>query len=242
MPSFYNPNFNINDKYIMLQGDENHHLVHVMRKKQGDTVNILNGSGLTAVCTIESVSKKLTKCKVESMEESARSNSRLSAAFALLKNKHDHLIIEKLTELGVSEFFPVITDRTIKRPKDSVLKKFQSTALTAVKQCDNPFTPRINDAIGLKDFLNKIKQTEYQLIIASETENKVFLKDIDLKEKVCILVGPEGGFSEEELELFKEKGLYSVSLGSHILRAETAAIAFSSQIISFFQQQYGIFF
>ncbi len=242
MPSFYNPDFNIDDKHIILQGDENHHLVHVMRKKSGETIDILNGKGLTAHCKIESTSKKQTKCKVSSIQESFRSASKISAAFALLKNKNDHLIVEKLTELGVSEFFPVVTDRTIKRPKDSVVKKFVSTALAAVKQCDNPFVPQIHDALDLKDFLKKISSTDTQLMVASETEEKVYIRDIDVSRNVCILIGPEGGFSESEQSLLKEGNYITISLGSHILRAETAAISFTAQLINHIQGRGEIFF
>ncbi len=242
MPSFYNPEFNVKDKYITLQGDENHHLVHVMRKKTGEAIDILNGKGITAHCIIESTSKKQTKCKVSSIQESFRSKSRISTAFALLKNKNDHLIIEKLTELGVSEFYPLVTDRTIKRPKDSVVKKFYSTAMTAVKQCDNPFIPVIHETLDLKDFIKKITSTNTQLIIASESEEKIYLKDIELDNNVCIIIGPEGGFSESERTFFKEGNLLTVSLGSHILRAETAAISFTSQLINMIQSNGEIFF
>ncbi len=240
MPSCYLPKLTIKDKSARIEGEEFHHLYHVFRKKTDDEIMLTSGNGILARAKITSIEKRSMTANIITSEEIIKSNSIVAAAFSLLKNKHDHLIVEKLTELGVKEFFPIICEHTIRKNSDNILDKLTKVAISAIKQCDNAFLPRINPVMTLEKFIVGIEEKDYELIIALETGEDRLLSDILIengKRNICFLIGPEGGFSPEEIRFIKEKEIKTFTLGNHVLRAETAAITTTAQIIGNYLQQ-----
>ena len=143
-------------------------------------------------------------------------------------------IIEKLTELGVKKFFPMKTDFTIKKFNDKTKLKYHKTAISAIKQCDNAFLPQISDISSFNMITSKIIEEGYFPIVASERENATTLKEAFCNlsvEKICLFIGPEGGFSDREFQYFENNNFAKIKLGNHILRAETAAISAVSELI-----------
>ncbi|MBC8384763.1 MAG: 16S rRNA (uracil(1498)-N(3))-methyltransferase [Candidatus Cloacimonetes bacterium] len=237
MPCFYTPSLKKDDKIISISGDEHHHIKNVFRKNIGDDILLTNGNGILAEAKIESISKKEIDVEIVSANEVQISEPKIAVAFSLLKNKHDNLIIEKLTELGVKDFFPIITERTVRKTSKNTEEKFEKVAISAIKQCDNAFVPKINQTQSLDNLLRSIR--DFQPIVALEIGKHQTISRIaaEIQKPICVIIGPEGGFSEEEIELFQQKEIPPFSLGNHILRAETAAISSVSQLLEFYLKE-----
>lgn len=231
MPSFYTPHLKKTDLTLTIDGEEFHHIFHVFRKRIADNILLTNGSGLLAEAEIISLEKKQLSVKIGRLEEKQKSFPAIAAAFPLLKNKHDLLIVEKLTELGISEFYPLDTARTVRLASESTIKKFEKAAIAAIKQCDNAFLPTIRPVQKPAELMENL--TTFQAVAALETGQYRTLSSV-LREmenrSICLIIGPEGGFTAEEMELFQQK-IPTFTLGNHILRSETAAIA-AAAIIS----------
>jgi 16S rRNA (uracil1498-N3)-methyltransferase len=234
MPCFYVPDLKKTAENIWITGEEFHHIVHVRRKKVGDHIDLTNGNGLLADTIITEIGKKKLTVEIRDTKEIKASQPKIAVAFSLLKSKHDNLVIEKLAELGVKEFFPLITERSVRKISPNTTEKFRKAAIAAIKQCDNAFLPEINLPLEINDALEQITNSGFSIIVALETGERNSLNDALAKvadENICILIGPEGGFSSQEIELFDQRKLIPVTLGNHILRAETASIVAVSQIL-----------
>ncbi len=226
MPSYYFPQLSKSSSELILDSDEHHHLSRVKRAKIGQIILLNNGNGLLADAEILSIDKKESRLRIIDIKEIALLEPGFSIAFSLLKNQHDELIVEKCTELGAREFFPLICENTVRTPGKNTLARFEKTALAAIKQCDYPYLPKIHEPQKLEEALGKIKRS-YLPVVACENEEKHWLKDVVHEGDICFIIGPEGGFDPKEFNLFE--ALPKISLSENILRAETAAIAAAAQ-------------
>ena len=237
MPCFYTPELKKDDRKITITGEEFHHITHVFRKIENDEILLTNGKGLLAKAKIVDINKKDLTVHILEIKEEKPSTPAIAVAFPLLKNKHDSLIVEKLTELGVKDFFPIVTKRTIRQATKKIIEKFKKVAISAIKQCDNAFLPKIHEVSSLKELLEKIKSCDFQPVVALEIGKHDLLIKIaqNYNEKpICIIIGPEGGFNKNEIDLLLEKKVPTFTLGNHILRAETAAISAVSQLLGYY--------
>jgi 16S rRNA (uracil1498-N3)-methyltransferase len=231
MPSYYCPDLDQNSQILELAQDEFHHLCRVKRKQIGAILLLNSGSGFLAEARIKELYKDRTVLDVLDIKTASSVTPDFAIAFALLKNHHDELAIEKCTELGAREFFPLTTQNSVRGVGKNTVARFRKVALSAIKQCDNPFLPMVHEPLDLKEAISLIASRGYTPLLCSEKEKGTMLKDLDSRDKLCFIVGPEGGFTAEEFELMI--GLKSIMLSSLILRAETAAIAASAQFAGF---------
>ncbi len=235
MPCFYVENLTQQSKEIEISGSEHHHITRVFRYKPGKEIFLNSGKGSYAKAIITEVNKKQLTCKILDFIPKTRYSPDIALAFSLLRNKNDHILVEKLTELGVAELFPFESDYSVRRATSNTIEKFKTSAIEAIKQCDNGFLPQIHEVKKLKEQIADIEKRGYNIIIASEQEDTKSLKDILKKEDskpICVLIGPEGGFSQQEFAYFTGKNFSQYKLGINILRAETAAICAVSQVIN----------
>ena len=240
MPCFYSPHYFQIGKLITIEGDEFHHLAHVFRKQKEETILITNGKGQLASAKIIDIEKKRASLSILEIQNKQKSLPHIALAFSLLKQKNDELLVEKTTELGVYEFFPFTSARTIRKKTPSVSDRFQKTLLSASKQCDNAIFPTLHPVSNLPSLINNLQKNNYTSFVAYENEQNNYLVqklNVLSKDKIALIIGPEGGFLPEEISFFKENQIPSVSLGNHILRAETAAISGISQIIFYLLEQ-----
>ncbi len=229
---------NINEgEETAISGREFHHLTRVLRLKKYDNLSIFDGKGNAFKATIKSVTQKEAILKlVEPLKESKGSPIKIILAQGIPKlNKMDYTI-QKATELGVSGIMPVVTSRTVPDLKlDRAVKRtvrFKRIALEAAKQCGRCSIPVVSDIKTLKDLLSSENLPKLRLLLWEE-EKEMSLKRILAKENsqdVIFLIGPEGGFSEEEVSMALEKKFIPVTLGKRVLRTETASLAFLSII------------
>ena len=240
MPGFFVPQLTIGDVSILISGEEFHHIIHVFRKKVNEEILLTNGKGIVSKATITSIRKKELTANILEIREEKISQPKIAVAFPLLKNKHDSLIVEKLTELGVKEFYPLITERTVRQPSKNTLDKFTKIAISAIKQCDNAFLPKIHEFSTLKVLFDKLQKMNKQPLAALETGEHQLLTNVVPEfneQELCLIFGPEGGFSSAEINLLQQEKIPTFTLGNHILRAETAAITAVSQLMGFYLKQ-----
>jgi len=224
MQLFYNPEISETAENFFFDREESKHIIKVLRKKEGDNLFVTNGLGY--VFKTEIILASDTKCQVKiiSSEKSERLKYKLHLAVAPTKmNDRFEWFLEKATELGVTEITPIICDHSERK----IIKtdRFDKIILSAMKQSLQSYLPKLNDPIAFKDFIKLQKPEGLNLIAHCEETDKKSLKNV-LKpnENVTILIGPEGDFSEKEINLALENNYIPVTLGNTRLRTETAAV------------------
>jgi len=237
MPSFYTPDLKIDDEKLTITAEEFHHIVNVFRHKRGDVITLNNGQGILAQATIELINKKDMHVKIISKKYYEQKKPEIFVLFALLRNKNDHLLVEKITELGVNELLPFTSDRTVKTGHANTAEKIQKVSISAIKQCDNCWLPIINHPMKLEESIYSLQVKYGQdilLIAALERDSTQLINEClpkELPSKIGIIIGPEGGFSDTEIQMLSSKPIPFITLGRHVLRAETAAITAVAQLL-----------
>lgn len=232
MPSYYTPEFIPESKTYRLRGEEFHHLSHVKRIAVGDVVKLNNGNGVLAEGKIQELTKHYAEIEVLRTIEAEAPKSPFAIAFALLKNKHDELLVEKCTELGATAFYPLHTEYGVRNPSANTIQRFRRIALAAIKQCDNPYLPLIAEGAELNMALQGIIAAGWQPVVCSERRPDMKVSSLQLQASPCFMIGPEGGWKDTEFALFSQLNLPELCISPLILRAETAAIAVAAQYIS----------
>ena len=227
--SFVNQEFFLNKK-IILEKPSSHHLIKVLRKKEGDEVVLFDGKGNSCLGVISKIHRSEVQLDViDIFEKSLRSGIEINLGQSLIKNDPFNLTIQKATELGVTSFHPLITDRSelkIKMTRNRSLR-WNLIARGACEQCGENWLPIIEDPIKLDRWAANI-ESKFKIVLYPNADNKI--SDLKYKDSVSLAIGPEGDFSDYEVDSLTEKGFIPVSIGKRILRAETAAISAISSV------------
>ncbi|MBI5328203.1 MAG: 16S rRNA (uracil(1498)-N(3))-methyltransferase [Deltaproteobacteria bacterium] len=230
-----------NEKSVLLAGKELHHLKDVLRLKKGDKVIVFDGKGREFAGNIEIIGKDDALIAIEKQLEVVRESPiEIVLAQGIVKPEKMEMIIQKATELGVSRIIPFVASRVVSKPvtmrSANKIQRWQNIAIEAAKQCGRNVIPKIeelktfSEVLRVGDKYGKIIPWEGVLTQSMGTRNN--LKDV-LKSKFIgcvVLIGPEGGFSDDEIAEAKRAGFLTVTLGPRILRAETAAISVAAII------------
>lgn len=230
MQLFYNPNISDSDSYrnakeVTFDKEESRHIIKVLRMKEGDSFKITNGKGSFFNAEIVNANPKGCLVKILSEETQTPLPYQLHLAVAPTKlNDRYEWFLEKATEIGVSEITPIICDHSERK----VIKaeRYEKILQSAMKQSLKAYLPVLNPAVSLKDFLKAKNESDTLKFIAHcEETDKKSLKSLLLpNNNATILIGPEGDFSSEEIDLAIKNGFLPVTLGESRLRTETAAI------------------
>jgi len=233
MPHFFVPPSDIVGERVIIQGEEYHHLINVCRKKVGDRINIFDGRGRTGTVQIEKIfSQKVIGRIIHS--DMVEKKVGINLFTAIPKGERFHWLIEKVSELGVDNIYPVIFERSSFVPDKNwsqiQQRRWQKLAYAAAKQSGQPWMTTVH----LPERLSEIKseretgsgQDQSRTgIVAWEKEDNRRVFDLKLTARMIdIFIGPEGGITEGEMKLLKEMSVIPVTLGKYILRVETAAI------------------
>ena len=210
-----------------MPADEAHHCRHVLRLRDGDTVNIFDGRGHEAQCAIAKIPNQAVQLNVLTQTSTPALRCRITLAQAVPKKSMD-LIVQKATELGVTAIVPVLSERTIVRIDEDAAKldRWREIALESCKQCGNNWLPVIEPPRKATEFFANAGKFDLKLI-ASLQPGAQPLKQIlpaQMPASVLVLIGPEGDFTPAEISEARNAGCLPLSLGPLILRAETAAI------------------
>ena len=243
MHRFYHPNtININESLFM-DNPSSHHALRVMRVKINDQIILFNGDGSDYQGKVINLKKNQIEVLIISKKViNHESHLKITLLQALTSNDKMDWIIQKATELGISEIQPVICDRSIIKIKDNKTEKkllrWRQISISACEQCGRAKIPHIHPPQDLSNYLEKNKIFKKNLKIILSPDAKKNLNDIEFmstKQEISVLIGPEGDFTKKELELAIKKGFLSVKIGPRILRTETAPIS----ILSILQYKYG---
>ncbi len=244
MHRFFVKNSQIQNDTILIKDSDVNHIINVLRYTVKDKIEIVDlETREIYVCEINHILKDQIKCLILYKEtNSNESKIYIHVLQGIPKFEKMELIIEKCTELGASEFTPVIMKRCVvkldKKNEDKKITRWNKIAEVAAKQSKRNLIPKINPCINLKNIYENLK--EYDIVlIAYENEKSYTLKHAlkmlmkgDKKEfKIAILIGPEGGIDSEEKEYLSSLDYTVVSLGRRILRTETAPISMVSNIL-----------
>lgn len=240
MSKFFVKENQINNDKIHILGEDVNHIANVLRMKKEDEVQICNQeTGENYITKIISFSKDEIECEiVKKIIETVESNVDITLFQGIPKFDKMELIIQKNTEVGVKKIVPVLMERTVvkldEKTASKKIERWQKIAEVASKQSMRDIIPEIGNIVKLKDIT---KQDYDVVLVAYENEEKNMLKQ-ELKKlqrkdryKIAIVIGPEGGISEKEIEILKNMGASFVSLGKRILRTETAGIVMSGNIM-----------
>jgi len=230
MQLFYNPQISESTIDFTFDREESKHIVKVLRKKDGDTLFVTNGLGF--IFKTEIVLAIDTKCtvKIVGFEKAPTATYHLHLAVAPTKmNDRFEWFLEKATEIGISEITPIICDHSER--KQIKIDRFDKIITSSMKQSNQYYLPKLNEPIAFKDFMKM--QHEGSLFIAhcEETDKKLLKELIKPNTNITMLIGPEGDFSNKEIQLAVEKKFIPVSLGNTRLRTETAAIVACHSVV-----------
>lgn len=215
-----------------------HHLLHVLRVKTGICLRLFNAQGGEYDAVITECSKKSITVQIGNHLPSATTKPlHLHLAQGMARGQKMDLVIQKAVELGVQQITPILTERSgVKLSSERWQQRhlhWQGVIISACEQCGRCDLPSISTPQTLPEWLN---QTRQGIVLAPEGQQR--LRALDLSpDKIDILIGPEGGLSEQEISLAQQAGLQCVGLGPRVLRTETAALA----VIAAIQQTWGDF-
>jgi 16S rRNA (uracil1498-N3)-methyltransferase len=230
MRLFYNKDLLKDDSKLIIEREESRHIVKVLRKKVGDTIYITNGKGILFTSKIDVINKNSTELKIINIKQESKSKFQVNIAVAPTKN-NDRIewFVEKSTEIGINSISTVLCEKSER--KKIKTQRLEKITISAMKQSLQLHKPTINELVSFEEFTRSCKSDNKFIAHCKESE-KLFLNNCKLKAKTTtVLIGPEGGFSKNEIGLAEKHGFISVSLGNNRLRTETAAIA-ATQILS----------
>jgi 16S rRNA (uracil1498-N3)-methyltransferase len=224
LKSVYLPNPNIESDVVRITGDEHRHLV-VGRVEPGEQIEIFDGNGHVWTARIEDVGRKMATARIEASRIAARPAAELILGQSLIRNAAFELAVEKAVELGVTRIIPIIAARSNVRAGERH-DRLERIVIEAAKQSKRYYLPQVMPPMDFEAVLS-VKATSR--IVFAERRGGT-LKSALTGFPALYLIGPEGGWTDHELESARSAGFHLVSFGSGILKSETAAIAASAVI------------
>ncbi len=228
MAKFFVSNNLIKDDKVFIDGENANHIINALRCKIGEEIEISSGDGFDYSCKIEKIEKNIVIAKIiDCFGNDSEPNTKITLYQGLPKSEKMELIIQKCVELGVDEIVPINTDRSIVKlsgKEEKKIARWNKISESAAKQSRRGKIPKVLSILDFSKAIDKIKQNDLN-IIPYEKEEKNTIKNIikDFKgKKIGIFIGPEGGFSEKEINLAMQNNIIPITLGKRILRTETA--------------------
>lgn len=240
--NFYSPPENVQYGVVKIEGEEARHISKVLRQKVGDTLAVVDGCGVRYRVVLEQIKRDYVLGRVvNQVRKENEAVVSLTLACGISTGSKMDLVIEKCTELGVRKFVPVMTQQgAVELDEPAKIKKklsrWNKVALAAMKQSLRCFLPKIEEPVSLTNLALKTVDYDLSLIASLEPEAKSLKESLQSEEPfkdILLLVGPEAGFSEEELELCRARGFVAVRLGPRRLRTETACVLFCGLVLGY---------
>ncbi|TNY35042.1 16S rRNA (uracil(1498)-N(3))-methyltransferase [Thermomonospora catenispora] len=222
---------------VVLDGPEGRHAVTVRRLRPGERVDLTDGAGLLAEGVVAAVEgKDRLVVEVRARHRHDPPSPRLTVVQALPKGDRGELAVETMTEVGVDEIVPWQAARCITRwrpdRRDKALGRWRSTAREAAKQSRRSRLPRIADLADTAQVAARLAAADRALVLHEEATLPLRAVDLPDAGDIVVVVGPEGGITDEELERFADSGAVSVRLGPTVLRTSTAGVAAAAVLLS----------
>jgi len=235
VPRFYCqqlPHPRLAEPLCALPPDESRHVRKVLRLTAGDAVELFDGQGQVASALIEGYDREVAVCRVVSVAQVRRTVPAVTVATAIPKGPLAEVMVDQLSQLGVDRLVPLQTSRSVVQPRDGKLERFERTATEAAKQCGRARVMHVTQTVKLPEALRL--DADLKLILQPAAADPMpageFITALGHAGAVLLLVGPEGGFTGEEVAAAKQAGFHSWTLSPHVLRIGTAAAAAASII------------
>ena len=223
MQLFYNPNITETAQDFSFDKEESRHIVKVLRKSVGDTLNITNGKGylFTAEITIPDIKKCMVNIVSIALQPKRKYSLHLAVAPTKINDRYEWFL-EKATEIGIDSITPIICDHSER--KIIKTERFEKILQSATKQSLSCYLPKLNGTISFNDFIKQDFNGELFIAHCEETDRKSIKQQLKPETDITILIGPEGDFSVKEIKTALQNNFIPVTLGETRLRTETAAI------------------
>ena len=237
MPSYYVPKTFTVGETVRLSAEETAHALRVMRLEPGERLTLLNGQGgrAAAVLLDDGPTRKIREaaCRVESAELVPQPKFAIILYVAPPRNKNMDTVLKSATELGVAKIVPVICRYAVSRPDASAVESWSQTLVTAMKQSGNPWLPELDAPQAFSEALANSHDDGF--FGAVPRPGDLQASDFPYApDRLSLWVGPEGGFSPEEEQALRDKGLMPLTIGPWILRVETAVTALIGSLLTQF--------
>ena len=233
MHTFYVPPPQIHTDTATITGSEQHHLRNVLRLTSGATVRIIDGQGNVYIAEVidTGTNREPSEAQILTHEFHAKISPSLTLFQGLPKNDKMALILQKTTEIGVTQIVPIYAEHALQKPSQNRYERWHRVVISATKQCKRTWLPELLDPQTFEASLTQLDKFSLRLILTPHLEQesqaqhiKTVLREVSQPTSIALFVGPEGGFSDREVTAAIESGCIPVTLGTNILRTETAAL------------------
>lgn len=217
---------NLTGQTALIDGPEAHHALHVLRLKVGGELRLIDGCGTVATGVVAQTTRSSVTVDIEEKSSHARRKSSVTVAAAIPKGDRLKWMIEKVAELGIDRFVPLSTERSVVDVRKCSAQKLRSTLIAVAKQSRQPWLMEIAEPVTLAAFAASF---EGRLFVAHPGDSAV---SVSVAGPRGVIIGPEGGLTDGEVEGLVATGVSQVAWPGSILRIETAAIVFGTQLIA----------
>ena len=228
------------DNVFDLDQPQSTHISKVLRLKLGNEIDVFDGKGSSAICKIVEITRSsIVLERISELKKLNPTHPKINAILPIIKKDNLHFMLQKLTEVGVYKFIfykPDLVDQSIaKKDSEKIMNKCNEVIINACKQCGSNFIPAIYYFSNLELAVNSVKGIAIESYAFDLDAKEHFnLAEIKTGEDVCMITGPESGFSKEEIEILSKKDTKIRLLKNNVLRAETAPIVISSLLQNHF--------
>jgi len=221
---------------VSVEGEEAHHAVAVRRLRVGESVVLTDGRGSTAVGEVASTGKRVFEVTVASVSSAPAPEPAVTVVQAIPKGDRGELAVEVLTEVGVAQIVPWSASRCVavwkgERAAKS-LSRWRSTAREAAKQSRRPWFPEVTEVASTTDVVTRVSEADLVVVLHEEATESLASLTVPAAGRVVVVVGPEGGLTDDEVAALIEAGAHAVRLGSEVLRTSTAGVAAVSALLA----------
>uniref|UniRef100_A0A7V4E3F0 Ribosomal RNA small subunit methyltransferase E n=1 Tax=candidate division WOR-3 bacterium TaxID=2052148 RepID=A0A7V4E3F0_UNCW3 len=219
---------------ITIDNEEAHHIIRVMRHKVGDKIKLTDGRGFEYEGIIKKIFYKEKKLTIEILKKEflpREPNVEITLASSPLKGENTEIMLSKAVELGIRIFQPVYFKNTVAKISENKLKRLVKVAVSSLKTCAGTILPQVAKPLFFQDLIKGFSSYDEVLLAYEDSETKLSTVLNKKGNKILLIIGPEGGFAEEEIKIATQKGAKLFSLGKRRLRSETAAIVALSLIL-----------
>ena len=221
---------------VEVVGDEARHAVVVKRIRVGERVTLTDGAGTSATCTVTATSKSSLSATVDAVASTEPEMPRVVVVQAIPKGDRGELAVEMLTEVGVDVIVPWAASRSVSvwrgDKQAKALAKWRSTAREAAKQSRRSWFPEVADVVGTSDVVDLLRAASVPVVLHEAASGPLADLPLPGRGEIVIVVGPEGGISDEELAAFAAVGAEPVRMGSSVLRTSTAGVAATAALLA----------
>jgi 16S rRNA (uracil1498-N3)-methyltransferase len=225
----YTPQYLAPDIELELDDNIRHYAVNVLRLNKHSTLKLFNGDGFDYSCDILNISKTSLRVKItEQITLNSESSLTTHLYLSISKSSHMDYAIQKTVEAGVTHILPIVTERTVNKittkSTENKHQHWQRIIQSACEQCGRAITPTLFPIAAIDD-IKPLDSNESGLILNANTDQTMHSLDISKPSCIKLLIGPEGGLTESEIDTALKKGFRAIRLGPRVLRTETAALS-----------------